>query len=254
MVAPADHLDARDDLLGPQRAHDLGRAREAHVDLGGLRLRVRVPGVATGTFVNGRSTSSRPISTVARTLLDVSNVTRPGGRSIASCRVYLPGREAGDVEGVGARVLDHHDLALGAARAHRRRIGHGHALHHEARRRRARRSPTSTGTSRTMTVFPRQVDGRRIDLLDLQARAAPGSSRARTSTRVSLPPRRSTLDAADVVGVQVVERRARAAHRDAELRRDGRDRARGSARPPASSATTLSRSDRCASCEPCTSE
>ena len=37
-------LDARNDLLGPQRVHDVRRARDAHVDVGGRRLRLRLTG------------------------------------------------------------------------------------------------------------------------------------------------------------------------------------------------------------------
>ena len=93
-------LHARDDLLGAQGAHDLGRARQAHVDLGGLRLRVRVPEDGDGHLREG------PLDDLAADLDRRAarsarrRSTRPGGRSIASC----------------ARVL-----ALGEARRRRRR-------------------------------------------------------------------------------------------------------------------------------------
>ena len=169
-VAPATGSRPGHDLLRPQRAHDLGRAGEAHVDLrraGPCASRDRAR--ATGTFVNGRSTTSRPISTVADTL-GASYVEPPRGRSIASWRVYVPSVSP-VTSNASARACWRTMTSLfGAAHAHRSRDRPPARPSPRSRAPASRRSPTSTGTSRDDLVFPRQIDRRRVDLLDPQAR------------------------------------------------------------------------------------
>ena len=145
-----------------------GRAREAHVDLaraGPWPCGARA--IATGTRVKGRSTTSRPISIVAATLERVVRRPAPaGGRSRAAACTCPP-------SGPSRRTRRRARAARPSPRssAPRARTIAGSATGAPLTTKPGAgvpTTPTSTGTSRAMRSSQVEVDGRRVDLLDLQ--------------------------------------------------------------------------------------
>ena len=122
---------------GRSGADDLGRAREAHVDLGGLGLRVRV------ADDGHRHLRERALDDLARDLdrrRHARHVVRsrgPGGRSIASCRVYLPSVSPSRRTRRRARAGGRMTSLFGPRARTRGGSADGRPLHHEARRGRA---------------------------------------------------------------------------------------------------------------------
>ena len=123
----------------------------------------------------------------------------------------MPSLRPAHVERVGARVLEHGDLALRAADAHVRGIGDGDALDDEPGRGRAGDGDLHGDVARD-DVVPLQVDAGRIDLVDLHARRHVDARLLERDVAV-LAGAHVDLEVSDVVGVAA--RRASCAGRAA---------------------------------------